>query len=67
MPIYEYQCPKCGIDFELMRRMSELNEPALCPQCSAEAGRLTSGFASRVGFYLRVPAKSAFRKPSSGN
>lgn len=63
MPIYEYRCSKCGTDFELMRRMSEINEPALCPQCGAEAERLVSNFASKVGFYVRAPAKPAFRKP----
>lgn len=64
MPIYEYRCPKCGTDFELMRRISEMNEPASCPQCGAEAERLISGFASKVGFYIRAPAKPVFRKPS---
>lgn len=64
MPIYEYRCPKCGIDFELMRRFSEMNEPALCPQCGTEAERLVSVFASKVGFYVRAPAKPAFRKQS---
>lgn len=64
MPVYEYQCPKCGIDFELMRRMSEMNEPALCPQCGMEGERLVSVFASKVGFYVRAPAKPAFRKPA---
>ena len=64
MPIYEYRCPKCRIEFELMRPMSEVNKPALCPQCGTEGERLLSGFASRVGFYVKAPAKSPFR-PSS--
>ena len=63
MPIYEYRCSKCGIDFKLMRHMSEINEPALCPQYGAEAERLVSNFASKVGFYVRAPAKPAFRNP----
>ncbi len=64
MPVYEYRCPKCGIDFELMRRIDEMNEPALCPRCGAKAERLPSIFASKVGFYLRVAPKPALRKPS---
>ena len=63
MPTYEYRCPKCGTDFELMRRMSELNDPASCPRCGDKAERLTSVFASKVGFYIRAPAKPAFREP----
>jgi len=64
MPVYEYRCPKCDTDFELMPRMSEINEPALCPRCGSKAERLISVFASKVGFYVRAPAKPAFRKRS---
>lgn len=64
MPIYEYRCSKCGTDFELIRRMSEINETALCLRCGAEGTRLVSNFASKVGFYIRAPAKPAFREPA---
>ena len=63
VPIYEYRCSKCGTDFELMRSISGMNEPASCPKCGAEAERLVSVFASKVDFYLKVPTKPAFRKP----
>jgi len=62
MPVYEYRCPKCGTEFELMRPMSDMDKPALCPQCGAEAERLISVFASKVGFYVRAPNKPVFRK-----
>jgi putative FmdB family regulatory protein len=61
MPLYEYRCTKCGVDFKLMRRMSEANEPALCPKCGGKAEKLLSVFGSKVGFYVRAPAKPAFR------
>ena len=64
MPIYEYRCPKCEIDFELMRPMSEMSKPAPCPQCGTEAERLVSACASKVGIYVRAPAKPLFRKQS---
>lgn len=67
MPIYEYRCPKCGIDFELVRPMSEMGKPTSCPECGAEAERLVSTFASKVGFYVRPSAKPAFRKPAKEN
>ena len=64
MPIYEYRCPKCGAEFELMRSFSQAQEPASCPKCGSDSEKLISAFASKVGFYVRAPAKSAFRKPS---
>ena len=67
MPVYEYRCLRCDTDFELMRRISEMNEPALCPQCGSKAERLVSVFASKVGFYVRAPAKPAFRERAGEN
>ncbi|MEK7281660.1 MAG: zinc ribbon domain-containing protein [Chloroflexota bacterium] len=64
MPIYEYRCAKCGREFELMRKLSEMDEPASCPQCGSPGKRLVSAFASKVGFYIKSPDKSPFRKPS---
>lgn len=66
MPLYEYICPKCEIEFELMRPMSEVDKPALCPQCGSPGQKLVSVFGSPSGFYLKVPLKSAFRKSSKG-
>ncbi len=62
MPIYEYFCPKCNQEFQLMRPMSKSNEPAPCPNCGTEGQKLISVFASKSGFYLGVPEKGAFRK-----
>ena len=28
MPIYEYYCAGCGLDYEVMRSVSQSNEPA---------------------------------------
>ncbi len=63
MPIYEYRCPKCGTDFELMRSMSQSNDPAPCPKCGAVSERLVSASGSKIGYYIRAPGKSAFRQP----
>lgn len=32
MPLYEYACPKCEHEFELLIRA---NEPAACPTCGS--------------------------------
>ena len=40
MPLYDYRCPKCGLEFEVSRPLSRATEPALCPQDEAESVRL---------------------------
>jgi len=54
MPIYEYECEKCSLRFELRRRFSE-NGGAECPECHGEAHRLFSPVAiifKGPGFYV---------------
>lgn len=62
MPIYEYRCPYCGKEFQLMRSMSQVDKPALCPKCGTKSQKLVSASASKTGSYLRPPARSAFRQ-----
>ncbi len=31
MPLYDFRCPKCGLEFEVTRPISRASEPALCP------------------------------------
>ncbi len=35
MPIYEFQCKKCGHRFERMQKMSD-PQPTNCPKCKAK-------------------------------
>jgi putative FmdB family regulatory protein len=45
MPIYEYRCRKCGNEFELMRRITQMDAQAPCPACRSKAtGRKISTF-----------------------
>ncbi len=62
MPIYEFLCPSCNQVFEVMRPFSKAEEPAVCPRCGAQGQKLISIFASKIGFYLGVPEKEAFRE-----
>ncbi|MDO9334191.1 MAG: zinc ribbon domain-containing protein [Dehalococcoidales bacterium] len=57
MPIYEYLCPKCKTEFELMRPFNEADKPAICPKCNSEAQKQIANFASKTGSYLQSPAK----------
>lgn len=49
MPIYEFNCKKCGRDFEEIVGMSDKETPP-CPKCGAkETERLMSCFSSQRG------------------
>ena len=50
MPLYEYQCKKCGSKFETLLSFRELDNPVKCPHCaSEETNRLLSTFSASVG------------------
>jgi putative FmdB family regulatory protein len=45
MPIYEYECPKCGKKFEYFHWFGGDEKMLKCPKCGAEgAKRLISSF-----------------------
>lgn len=47
MPLYEYQCRKCGHVFEKLRRIAENDSTLECPKCdSEEVERQFSTFAA---------------------
>ena len=61
MPLYEYQCPKCG-RFELIRQFSDAPLTA-CPTCGSKVQKLASAPAIQfkgTGWYITDYA----RKPS---
>lgn len=42
MPLYEYDCDDCGLRFELLRKLSEHLQPAVCPECGQTIGKIMS-------------------------
>lgn len=54
MPTYDYQCKKCGHDFEVFQRMTD-NPLEECPKCKGEIERLIGSGAGIIfkgkGFY----------------
>ena len=48
MPVYEYQCKKCGREFEYQQRMADPDKTE-CEACGGELERLIS----RTAFQLK--------------
>ncbi|MCK9463802.1 MAG: zinc ribbon domain-containing protein [Proteobacteria bacterium] len=44
MPLYEYECPRCGETFEAITRITDKDETE-CPECGSPAVRQLTGFA----------------------
>ena len=67
MPLYEYQCPKCGV-FELIRKFSD--EPlTACPTCGCEVQKLASAPAIQfkgTGWYITDYARKSSGDGKSG-
>ena len=67
MPLYEYQCPKCG-RFELIRKFSD--EPLTrCPTCGSPIQKLLSAPAIQfkgTGWYITDYAKKGGGSESKG-
>jgi putative FmdB family regulatory protein len=45
MPLYEYFCPPCSTQFEILRPMSQMDNPAVCPSGHTTNNRVLSLFA----------------------
>ncbi len=48
MPLYEYYCPPCGSQFEILRPLSHIDDPAVCPSGHTTNNRVLSLFAPFV-------------------
>jgi len=67
MPIYEYECERCQLRFELKRRFSE-DGKASCPRCQGEARRLFSPVPiifKGSGFYV-TDSRDDRNRPAAG-
>jgi putative FmdB family regulatory protein len=70
MPTYEYQCQKCGHQFELLQKMSD--KPASeCPKCKGKVKKLISGGTGLIfkgtGFYSTDYKKSSASSSSKSD
>ena len=55
MPNYDYECAACGCRWEVLKKISECDDPEECPECGADGERLVSAGGHLVfhgeGFY----------------
>jgi len=57
MPIYEYQCTKCGERFELRRNIADSDSEIACPKCGQKSPkRVLSVFSSSSGGISCAPS-----------
>ena len=65
MPVYEYYCENCGTEYDLIRPVSRINEPAQCARCGQEGRRQLSHFSFKSNTFsapkLGPPSQAPFR------
>ena len=60
MPIYEYECKKCGEKFELRRSINDADTEIKCPRCGEKSvKRLLSLFGTAATSTDYVPTGSS--------
>ena len=63
MPIYEYYCADCSLDFEVMRSVSQSGDPVDCEKCGKPAQRQLSVFAFKSNTFTSPKFKASLEKP----
>ena len=60
MPIYEYYCPDCDVEFEKLVKLSEANAVQDCPECGGRhTQKKLSTFATSGGSANRSAAATS--------
>lgn len=70
MPVYEFYCENCELEYELIRVVSKMEDPAPCPNCKQNGQRLLSNFsfksktfsAPKLGATTHQPFRNRNRK-----
>ena len=65
MPLYEYYCENCRTEYDLIRPVSRIDEPAPCATCRQPGRRQLSHFSFKSNTFsapkLGPPAQGPFR------
>ena len=62
MPLYEYECDKCGGKFELRRAITDCEDDIKCPECEDEYLRKVFS-----AFGISSSGKGCVPAPSGGS
>ena len=63
MPIYEYYCVQCDAEYEIMRSVSQIDEPAPCRVCGQPGRRQLSTFSFKSNTFTAPHLKPVRGKP----
>ena len=63
MPIYEYYCANCALEYEVMRSVKQSDEPADCKNCGKPGERQLSNFAFKSNTFTAPKFKASLEKP----
>ena len=59
MPIYEYYCENCRLEFEALKPLSQVDDPANCKICNTPGERLLSTFSFKSNTFTAPKLKPA--------
>ncbi len=65
MPLYEYQCPDCGENFDKIVSFSEADKIPVCPQCGEQNTQKKISAGALIGKSSSGGGSSARSAPSS--
>lgn len=63
MPIYEYYCADCALDYQVMRSVKQSDDPANCEKCGKPGARQLSNFAFKSNTFTSPKFKASLEKP----
>jgi putative FmdB family regulatory protein len=67
MPIYEYYCANCNVEFETLRPASRADEPVPCKTCGQPGQRQLSTFSFKSNTFTAPKLKPASKPRRSYN
>ena len=65
MPIYEYYCANCNLEYEAIRPAYRADEPVLCKTCNQPGERQLSTFSFKSNSFTAPKLKPAARPKRS--
>jgi putative FmdB family regulatory protein len=63
MPLYDYHCEPCSLDFEVSRSIKDADIPPFCPMCGLTARRV---FTAPMMTFTRGAARENLSNPAPG-